>query len=62
MSKLLAKTLKENHNHNKLNGGRQEGSRFAIIVLTSINLLNYADRYVPASVKDLIKAGKLHLN
>ena len=38
------------------NGGRQEGARYALIVLFCVNLLNYADRYVPASVKDLIIA------
>ena len=35
---------------------RQEGARFALYVLTAISLLNYADRYVPASVKTLIKS------
>lgn len=25
--------------------GRQPGARFALLVLTSINLLNYVDRY-----------------
>ena len=55
ISRFLGKTLTNNPQHNTLNGGRQEGARYAIIILTSINLLNYADRYVPASVKDLIK-------
>ena len=36
-------------------GQRQEGARFALIILTLINLLNYADRYVPSAVKELIK-------
>src|ERR1044071_4378236 len=31
------------------------GARFAIIVLTGMNLLNYLDRYVPSAVKDLFK-------
>ncbi|KAM3567866.1 hypothetical protein VYU27_009995, partial [Nannochloropsis oceanica] len=35
--------------------GRQPGARFALAVLTLINLLNYVDRYVPSAVKDLIK-------
>ena len=35
--------------------GRQEGARRALLILTAINLLNLADRYVPASVKELIK-------
>ena len=55
ISKFLGKTLTNNPQHNIPNGGRQEGARYAVIILTSINLLNYADRYVPASVKDLIK-------
>ena len=29
------------------------GARFAIIVLTAMNLLNYIDRYVPSAVKPL---------
>jgi MFS family permease len=33
---------------------RQYGARDALLVLTSINLLNYADRYVPSAVKQLI--------
>jgi MFS family permease len=36
-------------------GERQKGARFALIVLSGINLLNYADRYVPSGVKELIK-------
>src|ERR1043165_223702 len=31
------------------------GARFAIVVLTAMNLLNYIDRYVPSAVKDLFK-------
>mmetsp|Transcript_55667 Transcript_55667/g.129623 ORF Transcript_55667/g.129623 Transcript_55667/m.129623 type:complete len:485 (+) Transcript_55667:67-1521(+) len=34
---------------------RQEGARFALLVLSGIQLLNFADRYVPGSVKSLIK-------
>lgn len=34
---------------------RQKGARYALLVLTGINLLNFADRYVPAAVKELIK-------
>lgn len=36
-------------------GNRQEGARFALLVLSGINLLNFADRYVPSGVKELIK-------
>ena len=36
------------------------GARTAVIVLTTINLLNYLDRYVPSAVKDLVKRD-LHL-
>jgi MFS family permease len=35
------------------------GARFAIVILTSMNLLNYMDRYVPSAVKSLFK-GELH--
>lgn len=31
------------------------GAGFAVVVLTSMNLLNYIDRYVPSAVKDLFK-------
>lgn len=31
-------------------------ARYALIVLTAMNLLNYLDRYVPSAVKDLFKA------
>jgi len=34
----------------------KDGARFAVAVLTAMNLLNYMDRYVPSSVKDLVKA------
>ena len=40
---------------------RQYGARYAIIVLSMINLLNFADRYVPSAVKQLIE-DDLHLN
>ena len=33
---------------------RQYGANNALIVLSTINLLNYADRYVPSAVKELI--------
>lgn len=32
-----------------------DGARFAVTVLTAMNLLNYMDRYVPSAVKDLFK-------
>jgi hypothetical protein len=35
---------------------RQQGAREALLCLTFINLLNFADRYVPAAVKELVKA------
>jgi MFS family permease len=31
------------------------GATFAVVVLTTMNLLNYIDRYVPSAVKDLFK-------
>jgi len=34
---------------------RQPGARHALYILTLINFINYADRYVPAAVKELIK-------
>lgn len=37
------------------------GARYAVTVLTAMNLLNYVDRYVPSANKDLIKAD-LHLS
>jgi MFS family permease len=40
---------------------RQYGARFALQILSSINLLNFADRYVPAAVKTLIQED-LHIN
>ena len=41
-------------------GIRQPGARAAILTLTAINFLNFADRYVPSAVKSLIQAD-LHL-
>ncbi len=32
-----------------------EGARYAVLVLTAMNLLNYVDRYVPSAVKALFK-------
>src|SRR4051812_47575765 len=31
------------------------GARYAVVVLTAMNLLNYVDRYIPSAVKDLFK-------
>lgn len=36
-------------------GMRQPGARAAILTLTAINFLNFADRYVPSAVKSLIQ-------
>ena len=36
-------------------GMRQPGARAALITLTAINFLNFADRYVPSAVKSLIQ-------
>jgi hypothetical protein len=41
--------------HHVIHGVRQFGARRALIILTLINLLNYADRYVPSSAKTLIE-------
>lgn len=46
-----------------MNGDKKpvvEGALFAVVVLTTMNLLNYIDRWVPSAVKDLFKAD-LHL-
>lgn len=32
-----------------------QGATFAVVVLTSMNLLNYLDRFVPSAVKELFK-------
>jgi MFS transporter, Spinster family, sphingosine-1-phosphate transporter len=37
-----------------------EGAALAVVILTTMNLLNYIDRWVPSAVKDLFKAD-LHL-
>jgi len=52
---FFGKTLPARHANQ-----RQEGARAALIVLSCINLLNFADRYVPSSVKSLLKRD-LHL-
>ncbi len=36
-------------------GVTPRGARYAVIILTAMNLLNYIDRYVPSAVKDLFK-------
>ena len=46
--------------NDKMSGVRQQGARAALITLTAINFLNFADRYVPSAVKSLIQAD-LHL-
>lgn len=33
----------------------RDGARFAVAVLTAMNLLNYVDRYVPSAVKSLVQ-------
>lgn len=40
---------------------RQFGARQALLVLLAVNLLNYADRYVPSAVKQLI-IDELHIS
>lgn len=55
MVKLVG--LKLDDRHPKI---RQFGANHALRVLFAINLLNYADRYVPAAVKTLF-AEELHL-
>ena len=54
MSRMYGKTLVDDKEFRNRNGGRQEGYAFSFIILCSLNYLNYMDRYVPASVKDLI--------
>lgn len=39
----------------RTSGIRQPGARIALITLTAINFLNFADRYVPSAVKSLIQ-------
>lgn len=41
--------------------GSLPGATFALVVLFSMNLLNYVDRYIPSAVKDLFKED-LHLS
>ena len=43
-------TLGKNLN-NKFPFQQQEGAMYALRLLSAINLLNFADRYVPAAVK-----------
>ncbi len=43
------------HLDGKFPNMRQYGARYAIIVLSAINLLNFADRCVPSAVKELIQ-------
>lgn len=50
MALLLARSLGPAHPLS-----RQEGARYALLTLTAVNLLNYADRYVPAAVKTLVQ-------
>ena len=40
----------------KFRGIRQLGARRALNILSAINLINFADRYVPSAVKTLIEA------
>ena len=40
--------------------GRAKEARYALVILTAMNLLNYLDRFVPSAVKDLFKRD-LHL-
>ena len=42
-------------NEKQTTGIRQPGARAALITLTAINFLNFADRYVPSAVKSLIQ-------
>jgi hypothetical protein len=40
---------------------RQYGARQALLTMTAVNLLNFADRYIPSAVKQLI-IDDLHLS
>lgn len=51
----LGKTLSDRHPMQ-----RQQGAKYALRMLAAINLLNFADRYIPAAVKSQIKE-ELHL-
>lgn len=44
-----------NKNKNKHKSIRQYGAKNALLALTAINFLNFADRYVPSAVKYLIQ-------
>ena len=52
MKLVFGRTLSEK---DCIPGQRQCGAKFALIILTCINLLNFADRYVTSAVKELIK-------
>ena len=61
--RCMMKTLGLQVGHKLLNefgGTRQPGARWGLSVLSAINLLNFADRYVPSAVKTLI-VEDLHL-
>ena len=34
------------------------GAKYAVVILTIINLLNFIDRYIPSATKDLFKVKK----
>ena len=55
MFNCLWKTLLGKSLRNEFSGTRQAGARRALIILSTINLLNFADRYVPSAVKSLIQ-------
>mmetsp|Transcript_70934 Transcript_70934/g.148385 ORF Transcript_70934/g.148385 Transcript_70934/m.148385 type:complete len:499 (-) Transcript_70934:602-2098(-) len=38
----------------KVRAGRQKGARYALVILAVVNLLNFADRYVVSSIKELL--------
>ncbi|MFN2635110.1 MAG: spinster family MFS transporter [Thermoanaerobaculia bacterium] len=42
--------------------GRLKGARTALVILTLLNLFNYLDRYVLASLFESLKASELHLS
>lgn len=50
MQRILSERLPADHPHQ-----RQAGARFALLTFAAINLLNFADRYVPSSVKHLLQ-------
>jgi len=55
MFNCLWKTLLGKSLCQEFSGTRQAGARRALITLSAINLLNFADRYVPSAVKSLIQ-------